>query len=164
AFEVVALRLDEEVQAHALDQLHDEERLAVGGRAELVSLHDVLVAEAHAPGAFAGPLEPLEPPLELGGLLLVQHLQADDAPEVAVAGAPDLRHAPLAGAADQLEALGDVDPLLLGAAEETGKEAHGTILFFPPPEAGARAKLSARKSRSPAPPPCEGRGGGRRGR
>src|SRR5206468_617537 len=92
---------------------------AVGGGAVLIGLHNVLVLEQHANGAFLGLLDRgAEAGLELGRLDLVQHLEADGAPGVLVARLPHLGHAALAGAIEQLEALADVDTSLAAAAAE----------------------------------------------
>ena len=98
-FELRALRLDQVVQAHALDPLHDQVRLALGGHAVLEGPDDVRVPQRHADLALGRLVQPREALLELRRLHLVEQLQADGAAELAVVGAEHLRHAPLAGPA-----------------------------------------------------------------
>ena len=109
ALQLVALGLQEEIQADALDQLHHQVLLADLGDAVLVGRHDVLVPELRADGPFVGALQAGETGLEFRGLFLVEQLQANDAAQFPVLGAPHLGHAALAGPADEFKALGDGD-------------------------------------------------------
>ncbi len=109
AFQLRAARLDQEIEAHAVDQFHDEIRFFLGGQAVLEGLHDVLVLQAHADGAFGGRFRPGKRASNLAVFSLSRSFRQTVRPDLAIAGAPDLRHAPLAGAAEQLEALVDVD-------------------------------------------------------
>src|SRR5260370_5649580 len=94
----------------------------------LERLDDVGMAQRHHQHAFTGPLQARKASVELGCFFLVQNLEAYDAAQALVAGAPDLGHASLPGAAYQLDALADIDNrqfafLLLGAAAKR-KAAH----------------------------------------
>src|SRR5262249_10238934 len=90
------------------------------------------MAEALADLPLRRALQPGEARLELRRLDPVQELEADDPPQLTVACPPDLGHAALADAADQLEALVDVNDLALAfrlggekAFESGEKSGHG---------------------------------------
>src|SRR5262249_26267901 len=122
AFEFFALSLDHEVKTDTLDQLEYDVRLAFLRQAVLIGAHDVRVLQRHAHCAFRGALllEAYEALLKLGGLDQIEHLDADDFAGHAVTCPPDFGHAPLAGAADQLETLFEIDDrqVALGPALE----------------------------------------------
>src|SRR5216684_295733 len=109
ADELRALGFNQEIEAHALDEFHDDEGLVGDGHAVLKCLDEVLVAERHANDAFGGPVTPQEARFELEGLFLVENLEADDAPEFVVASPRDLGHAALAGLAEEFEAFANID-------------------------------------------------------
>src|SRR5262249_15863925 len=89
--------LNQEVESHAVDQFHDDILLTGGRDAVLVGLDDVLGAQGAEHGTLAGPVHLGEAGLEALGLDLVEELEADVHAGLHIAGAPDLRHAALAG-------------------------------------------------------------------
>ncbi len=101
--------LDQEVQAHAVDQLHDQKLLFVGCQSMFKSLHDVAVPHGHADDALGRTFEPRKACLEFESFFPVENLEANGPTGFAIARTPDLGHASLARAAQQLEAFIDVD-------------------------------------------------------
>ena len=78
--------------------------------------NDVWVTERDADLSFHGAVQAGKAGLKPRRLDLVKHLQANHACQVAVARAPDLRHAPLPRPAQEFEALGDVNARKLALA------------------------------------------------
>ena len=127
-----AARFHQEVEAGAVDQLHDDVLFLQVGQAVLEGLDDIGMTQLGEDGAFARSIQADKTGLELGSLHLVEHLQAHGPASFLVAGPPDLGHAPLAHAAHQVKTPFDVDDRQVGpsapAAEEVFqciKKAHG---------------------------------------
>ena len=99
-----------QAQRAPLDELLDDELLALAGHAMLKRGHDVAMFELGHDFPFGGLVQARETGIELGGLDLVQHFETNGSAGVAVAGAPDLGHAPLPDPAEQVEALVEVTP------------------------------------------------------
>ena len=77
----------------------------------VVGLDDIAVMERHEDRSFRGPNQSRKTGLESGGLDFIQDLQADRAPDVAVVRLPNLGHAALTGAAEEIKTLLHVDAL-----------------------------------------------------
>lgn len=108
-FHPLVLAVDEVAQADAFDELHDEVLLALGRHAVFESADDVGVLEPDGDDAFGGAIHADEAFFEAGGLGSVEDLEGDGLAGHGVAGPPDLGHAALADATDELEPLLDVD-------------------------------------------------------
>jgi len=133
-----AIGFDEVIQSRPFDQLHHEERFALGGHAVLVSGNDVAMAEAQTNGSFAGFVQPYEALLEAFGFFLVEDFEADGSAELAVVGPENARHTPLAQPPLQNEAVLNPHRFLLvfrGAekSENLVEDAHGWTAGLIPP-------------------------------
>ncbi len=121
----LVLRIDEVSQADALDQLHYQILLAAVRAAMFQGPDDIRVVQLAGDFAFGRFDAIRKTGFEAESFFEVQHLESDNAAHVLVDGPPDLRHAPIPKAADEVEPLrkvglvGDLSP-----AEKRPKKLH----------------------------------------
>src|SRR5262249_13821209 len=114
AMKILALGFDQEIEAHPLDQFHDQVLFTLPGKPILEGLDDILVAQGRGDEASQGPVHSREARFESGGFFLVENLETDRSAQVSVASPENLRHTPLPRSAHDLETLVDVDDREVG--------------------------------------------------
>ena len=107
-FHFLVLKVDQQRQTDAFNELHDEKHFIVKRPAKLVSLHNVRMVKRQSDFAFRRLMQSLKTSFEFGCLFFVQNLESHLSAGLQVGCFPDLGHTSLPHSPDQIEAFGDV--------------------------------------------------------